>query len=216
MEPQVVLVTGALSGIGRGAALAFARQGARLVLSDMHDLCGDGAAAALVDELRREPARVEFVTADVRHEDDMRRLADHAVEQFGRLDVAVNGAALLPCPASIADETLEPYAAAFDTNVLGLLFSMKHEVRAMLSRRRGSIVNIAARPGPGGAPEADHAAIGLTRAVARDVGESGIRVNAIASGTPEEVAEAAVFLASDRASFVTGATVRVRGDEVAA
>lgn len=214
MEPEVVLVTGAVSGIGRAIALAFARQGARLVLAHPRE---QAATEALSSELRAQGSAAELVLSDVRHEDDVRRLVDRAVERFGRLDVAVNGAEFAPESVPIAEETPARYSATFDATVLGLLLCLKHEVRTMLPRRRGSIVNVAARP-PSSSVEAaaEQAVLGLTRASALDVGDAGIRVNAIVSGTPEEIADAAVFLASNRASFVTGASLRVRGAEVEA
>ena len=134
----VVLITGALTGIGRATALAFAREGARIVVSGRRDEAGQALAA----ELRALGAEAEFVRADVRHEDDVRKLVDQTVARFGRLDVAVNNAGTEGQPGPVTEQTAESYAATFDTNVLGTLLSMKHELRVMLAQGHGSIVNL--------------------------------------------------------------------------
>ncbi|HME85727.1 MAG TPA: SDR family NAD(P)-dependent oxidoreductase, partial [Roseiarcus sp.] len=113
MSPSVVLITGALSGIGRAAAVSFAKAGHRIVVSGRKQ----DAGKALVGELRSLGAEAEFVQADVRHEDDVRRLVDRTVERFGRLDVAVNNAGTEGQVGPITDQTAESYAATFDTNV---------------------------------------------------------------------------------------------------
>src|SRR6266436_3229204 len=128
MDKPVVLITGGLTGIGRATALAFAQEGARVVISGRRDDAGQ----ALVAELRTLGAEAEFVRADVRHEDDVRNLVDKAVERFGRLDVAVNNAGTEGKPGPLTEQSAETYAATFDTNVLGTLLSMKHELRVMV------------------------------------------------------------------------------------
>ena len=127
MSQSVVLITGALSGIGRAAAVSFAKAGHRVVVSGRKQDAGQ----ALVGELRSLGAEAEFVQADVRSEDDVRRLVDRTIERFGRLDVAVNNAGTEGQVGPITDQTAESYAATFDTNVLGVILSMKHEVRVM-------------------------------------------------------------------------------------
>ncbi len=121
MSASVVLITGALTGIGRATALAFAEEGARIVVSGRREEAGH----ALTRELRALEA--EFISADVRHEDDVRSLVDKTVARFGRLDVAVNNAGTEGKPGPVTEQTAESYAATFDTNVLGVLLSMKHE-----------------------------------------------------------------------------------------
>jgi NAD(P)-dependent dehydrogenase (short-subunit alcohol dehydrogenase family) len=180
----VVLITGALTGIGRATALAFARDGARLIVSGR----GDEAGEALATELRALGAEAEFVRADVRHEDDVRTLVDKAVERFGRLDVAVNNAGTEGRPGPLTEQTPETYAAAFDTNVLGTLLSLKHEMRVMLVQGHGSIVNLSSTMGSRGAAGASmyvaskHAVEGLTKAAALEGAAHGVRVNAVAPG----------------------------------
>ncbi len=127
MSTQVVLITGALTGIGRAAAVAFAKKGAKVVVAGRRDEAGK----ALVNELRSFGSEAEFINADVRKEDDIRALVDKTVARFGRLDVAVNNAGTEGQVGPITDQTAESYAATFDTNVLGVILSMKHEVRVM-------------------------------------------------------------------------------------
>src|ERR1700733_15112596 len=138
MSNPVVLITGALTGIGRAAALAFAKEGARLVVAGRHEEAGE----ALAKELRTLGAEAEFIRADVRHDDEVRELVDRTVARFGRLDVAVNNAGTEGHPGPVIEQSADSYAATFDTNVLGTLLSMKHELRVMQAQGGGSIVNI--------------------------------------------------------------------------
>src|ERR1700731_4402917 len=146
MSNPVVLITGALTGIGRAAAIAFARKGAKVVVAGRRDETGK----ALVKELRSLGSEAEFVNADVRKEDDVRALVDKTVALFGRLDVAVNNAATEGQGGPITDQTAESFAATFDTNVLGVVLSMKHEVRAMQAQGSGRIIHISSTYGDRG------------------------------------------------------------------
>ncbi len=187
MTAPVVLITGALAGIGRATALAFAHEGARIVVSGRRDDAGE----ALVAELQGLGADALFVRADVRHEDDVRNLIDAAVERFGRLDVAVNNAGTEGQPGPLTDQTAESYAATFDTNVLGTVLSLKHELRVMLAQGSGAIVNLSSTMGSRGAAGASmyvaskHAVEGLTKAAALEGAAGGVRVNAVAPGPIE-------------------------------
>src|SRR5271166_1903375 len=246
-NPPVVLITGALTGIGRATALAFAQDGARIVVSGRHDDEGQ----KLVAELGKLGAEAEFLRSDVRHEDDVRSLVDKTVARFGRLDVAVNNAGTEGKPGPVTEQSAESYAATFDTNVLGTLLSMKHELRVMLPQGSGSIVNVSSTYGRMGAPGASvyvaskHAVEGLTKSAALEAAGSGVRVRSVAPGPietgmlarftgtaerkaaltktvplgrvgqPDEIARAAVFLASDRASFVTGQILAADGGKSA-
>src|SRR5579864_5043269 len=147
MNTQVVLITGGLTGIGRATALAFAKEGAQVVVSGRRDEEGQ----KLVSEIRQAGAEAEFIHADVRREEDVRNLIDKTVKRFGRLDIAVNNAGTEGVPGPVTEQTAESYAATFDTNVLGTLLSMKHELRAMLPQRSGSIVNVSSTYGHTGA-----------------------------------------------------------------
>ena len=146
----VVLITGALTGIGRATALAFAKEGDQIVVSGRH---GD-TGAELVAELRSLGAEAEFFCADVRHDEEMRSLIDQTVKRFGRLDVAVNNAGTEGHPGPVTEQTPKSYAAVFDTNVLGTLLGMKHEMRVMAPQGGGSIVNLSSVLGKVGAPGA--------------------------------------------------------------
>ena len=147
MSSPVVLITGALTGIGRAAAIIFAQEGARIVVSGRRDKEGQ----ELLAELKKLGAEAIFVRTDVRKDEDVRNLVDQTVKRFGRLDVAVNNAGTEGAPGPVTEQTAESFAATFDTNVLGTLLSMKHELRAMLPQGSGSIVNISSAYGSIGA-----------------------------------------------------------------
>ncbi len=247
MNTPVVLITGALTGIGRATAIAFAQEGARVVVSGRRDEAGQN----LVTELRRLDAEAEYVNADVRHEDDVRDLVNKTLTRFGRLDIAVNNAGTEGSRGPVTEETAESYATTFDTNVLGVLLSMKYELRVMLRQGSGCIVNVSSAYGRIGAPGASvyvaskHAVEGLTKAAALEAAESGVRVNVVAPGTtdtgmltrftntdenkaalvstvpfkrlatPEEIAHVIVFVASTKASYMTGGSIPVDGGMLA-
>lgn len=243
MSIPVVLITGALTGIGRATAIIFAQEGANIVVSGRQDQQGE----ELVAQLQGFGAEAIFVRSDVRKNDDVRNLVDQTVKRFGRLDIAVNNAGTEGTPGLVTDQTEESYAATFDTNVLGTLLSMKHELRAMLAQGSGSIVNVSSAYGSIGAAGASiyaaskHAVEGLTKSAALEVAGTGVRVNVVAPGTtdtgmltrftgtnqnkaalvstvpvkrfaaPEEIAHVIAFVASENASYMTGASVPVDG-----
>jgi NAD(P)-dependent dehydrogenase (short-subunit alcohol dehydrogenase family) len=248
MSSPVVLITGALTGIGRATALAFAREGARVVISGRRDEVGQ----KLLAEIRALGAEAEYWRTDVRHDDDVRDLVNKTVARFGGLDVAVNNAGSEGQPGPVTEQTAESYAATFDTNVLGTLLSMKHELRVMIPQGRGSIVNVSSAYGHVGAAGAavyvasKHAVEGLSKSAAIEVAGTGVRVNVVAPGpietgmlnrftgnaenkaglvavvpvkrvgTPEEIAQTILFVASDKASYMTGTSVSVDGGMLAA
>jgi NAD(P)-dependent dehydrogenase (short-subunit alcohol dehydrogenase family) len=220
MSGNVILITGALAGIGQ-------------------------TGAALQEELRALGAEAQFVNADVRKESDVQDLVAASLARFGRVDVAVNNAGTEGTSGPIVDQTPETYAAVFDTNVLGVLLGMKHQLRVMQRQGFGSVINVSSTMGSRGAPNASlyvaskHAVEGLTKSGALEAASFGVRVNAIApgpvetgmldrftgskdrkagllatvplrrAGRPEELADAILFLASDKASFITGQIINV-------
>jgi NAD(P)-dependent dehydrogenase (short-subunit alcohol dehydrogenase family) len=214
MSHPVVLITGALTGIGRATALAFAKEGADIVVSGRRDDAGQ----ALVAELRALGAKAEFIRADVRHESDVQNLVDKTVARFGRLDVAVNNAGTEGKPGPVTQQNAESYAATFDTNVLGVLLSMKHELRVMEAQGAGSIVNLSSTMGSRGAPNASlytaskHAVEGLTKSAALEAAAFGVRVNAVAPG-PVETAMLDRFTgnADRKAGLVAGVPLKRAG-----
>jgi len=187
MSKAVVLITGALTGIGRAVAFAFAREGATVVAAGRRPEAG----VALETELRALGVDALFVLADVRHEDEVRALVDRVIAQFGRLDIAINNAGTEGTPGPVIDQTPEGYAAMFDTNVLGTLLCVKHELRVMQPRGQGSIVNISSTMGERGAANmslyaaSKHAVEGLTKSAAIEAAAFGVRVNAVAPGPTE-------------------------------
>jgi NAD(P)-dependent dehydrogenase (short-subunit alcohol dehydrogenase family) len=239
------VVTGAAAGIGRATAELFAREGARLVVADIYT---DGLAT-LRDSLANVTDDVAVVTADVSKPEDVRRMIDVAVDQYGRLDIAVANAGIIPL-ASIVEATLDDWEAVMAIDGRGMFLTCKYAIEQMLINGGGSIVCLSSISGMAGQARqstygpAKFVASGLTKHLAIEWASQGIRVNAVAPGTintervqqlpnepggseyvesikaahpigrlgqPSEVANAILFLASDEASFITGAILPVDG-----
>jgi NAD(P)-dependent dehydrogenase (short-subunit alcohol dehydrogenase family) len=242
-DGRVALITGATGGIGRATALAFAREGARVVVAGRRQTAGDET----VELIRALGGEARFVRTDVTVEAEVAALVHAAVETYGRLDCAFNNAGAIGL-GPITEATEAEYRSIVGTNVEGVFLCLKHELAHMRDAGRGAIVNASSLAGTVGRAErglysaSKHAVIGLTRSAALEVAREGIRVNAVCpgaiegamdelfkhhfqlsreqlaasvpvgrQGTPEEVADAVLFLCSDRAAFITGAALAVDG-----
>lgn len=189
MDPATptVLITGALTGIGRATAFAFAKAGANVVVSGRRD----DAGSSLVRELRSLGIQAEYTRADVTIEHNVRSLVEGTVERYGRLDVAVNNAGIEGVLGPMTEQTVVNFNATFATNVLATMLSLKHELRVMLAQGGGSIINLSSIAGQVGMAGASvyvaskHAVEGLTKSAALEGAAGGVRVNAVAPGPVE-------------------------------
>ena len=243
-EGKVALVTGGGSGIGRATAIAFAREGAKVVIGNRNVERGEET----VSMIRDAGGTASFKRTDVLVAADIEALVDHAMTTYGGLDIAFNNAGIEGEPRPLAEQTEANFDAVMDINVKGVWLSMKYEIPRMLEQAGGAIVNCSSVAGVIGFPgigiyaASKHAVIGLTKVAALEYSAQGIRINAVNPavidtemvdrladgmnmkkedmttfhpigrlGRVEEVAEAVLWLCSDKASFVTGHSMMVDG-----
>src|SRR6184192_3473339 len=184
---SVVLITGGNAGIGRAAALEFAKQGAKVVVSGRREREGEEVVAGI----KASGGEAIFVRADVSKERDVKAMIDRTLATFGRLDCAFNNAGIEQALTPLPDQTEETYDQIMDVNVKGVWLSLKHEIPAMLQNGGGAIVNnssVAGLIGFATAPiyaASKHAVAGLTKSVALEYAKQNVRINAVAPGAIE-------------------------------
>lgn len=245
LEKKVAIITGAGSGIGKASALLLAREGARVVVSDISEAAGKEA----VEEIRKAGGEATFIKADSTRPEDNEALVKQTLQQYGSLDIAVNNAGIGGPLGPTGEYPIEGWQKVIDINLSGVFYGMRYQIPALL-KNGGSIINMASILGQAGTRlspayvAAKHGVVGLTKAAALEYADKKIRVNSIGPGyikTPlvqnsldeaalnalvglhpmgrlgeaEEIAELVLWLASPRSSFVTGAYYPVDGGYLA-
>lgn len=245
LKGKVALITGAASGIGESTALLFAKEGARLVLTDINEEKGK----ALMKKINSNSGESVFVKADTSVPKDSEKSVEKAIDEYGRLDIAVNNAGIGGLQALVGEYEIEGWQQVININLSGVFYGMKYQIPAMLKSGGGSVINVASILGTVGYAQscayvaAKHGVVGLTKTAAIEYSAKGIRVNSVGPafiktpliegldkenlgklvekhpigrlGEPEEVAQLFLWLAGDRASFATGSYYPIDGGYLA-
>ena len=246
-QDKVVMITGAGSGIGRAAALMYAKEGAQVVVSDINPKGGEETVKMITEA----GGKASFIAANVAKLEEVEQLIKQIAEQFGRLDIAVNNAGIGDFnQKKTAEHPVDSWDRVIAVNQTGVFYCMKEELKQMMQQKSGSIVNISSIAGLRGLPNnlayvaSKHAVVGMTKTAAMEYAKHGIRINAVCPvftltnlfkpeyfgdkaeklregipmkryGTADEIAEAIIWLSTDKASFVTGHIMSVDGGKTA-
>src|SRR6478609_1396336 len=245
LENKVALITGSGSGIGKAAAILFAEQGAKVVISDINESHGH----SVVEEIKQKGGDAFFIKADSSKPEDNEALIKQTIQKYGRLDIAVNNAGIGGPISATGEYPIDGWQKVIDINLSGVFYGLRYQIPVMLEKG-GSIINVASILGQAGTKfspayvAAKHGVVGLTKAAALEYADKNIRINSIGPGyikTPlvmqslddaarnalvglhpvgrlgesEEIAELILWLASSKSSFVTGAYYPIDGGYLA-
>ncbi len=245
LKDKVALITGAASGIGESTAMLFAKEGAKIILTDVDEENG----TKVLEKIKQQGGEGIFIKADTSNASDSEKSVEKAIEKFGKLDIAVNNAGIGGAQSPVGEYEIEDWDKVIAVNLSGVFYGMRYQIPAMLKNGSGSIINVSSILGSVGFANssayvaAKHGILGLTKTAALEYSSKGIRVNSVGPafiktpllnsldeemlnqlvnahpigrlGESPEVAQMFLWLASDRASFATGAYYPIDGGYLA-